>query len=112
MLFGTVGKAGEGAPCRQSVLFGAVGKVDVEEGKIVCLITGEATRSREGLWRTWWSDRDHVDLLQEIDFLRTIILLERSEVTRCLVGARVELFESLHKIDRLRVVGEITRAPC
>lgn len=68
----------------------------MEEYKIVCPIAGKIVASEEGLWRMQWSDRNHMDLLYEIDFLRTVNFLERSEATWHLAGAWIELFESLH----------------
>lgn len=80
-LSGTVNEASEGEmPRRQGVLSGAIDEADVKDGKIVYLIAIETTESREGLWMIRWFDQDHADLLQEIDFFRTIILFKKCKV--------------------------------
>lgn len=91
-------------PHGRGALFSAADESGTEEGEVAQPAAGEAVRSGE-VSRTRWSDRDHIDVLQEMDFLQAI-LLGRSEVARCLVGVRAELFEFLCEVDRLGVGSE------
>lgn len=79
-LSNVIGETSKGEmPCQQSMLLGTAIEADIKKGKVVHPTIGEVTEGRDGLGRKWWSNQDWTDLLHEIDFLQTTILLERRE---------------------------------
>lgn len=103
-LSGAVGKAGEASiPHKRSMLSGIASDIDVNEGKVVCPIASEAASSREGQG-TRWSDRHCMSLLQEIDFLRTSILLK---ITSLSCNASIEERIEIIMARRERFIEEL-----
>lgn len=95
MLSGIVGEAVKGkVPRRQSILSNVAGEANMEEGEVVRPSTSRVAGSGKHPQKMRWFDHSHAKLLEEInslliiiDFLWSIVLIERGVATRCLVRA-------------------------